>query len=184
MESNSWITILLAWSKRENSTSRKLASLAWGYVLFLILIPAALLGISLYLIEPENTLLWDPWIGTAIAMAAIPVGLLFLVWATITQWRIGQGTPAYTAPTQKLIVSGPYRRSRNPIQLGATLFYLGLVSFAASPTSGISLFIICSFIGGCYHAFVEERELELRFGADYLAYKKNTPFIIPKLWIR
>lgn len=29
---------------------------------------------------------------------------------------------------------------------------------------------------------VEEKELAERFGEPYMAYKRRTPFIIPKLW--
>ena len=32
-----------------------------------------------------------------------------------------------------------------------------------------------------YIKLVEERELEARFGEAYIAYKKSTPFIAPKL---
>ena len=30
-----------------------------------------------------------------------------------------------------------------------------------------------------YLKLIEEKELEMRFGQDYLEYKKNTPFILP-----
>jgi protein-S-isoprenylcysteine O-methyltransferase Ste14 len=29
---------------------------------------------------------------------------------------------------------------------------------------------------------IEEKEMELRFGQDYLAYKQQTPFLIPRFW--
>jgi protein-S-isoprenylcysteine O-methyltransferase Ste14 len=32
-----------------------------------------------------------------------------------------------------------------------------------------------------YIKLIEEKELEARFGLDYLAYKRNTPFILPRL---
>ena len=31
---------------------------------------------------------------------------------------------------------------------------------------------------------VEEKEMEIRFGQDYLAYKQQTPFLIPCFWNR
>lgn len=30
-----------------------------------------------------------------------------------------------------------------------------------------------------YTRFIEEKELEIRFGDEYLSYKKGTPFFIP-----
>ena len=38
-------------------------------------------------------------------------------------------------------------------------------------------------IGSAYHKYIEEIELEIRFGDEYKQYKKNTPFIIPKYFI-
>jgi protein-S-isoprenylcysteine O-methyltransferase Ste14 len=31
---------------------------------------------------------------------------------------------------------------------------------------------------------VEEKEMEIRFGQEYLAYKQQTPFLIPRFWNR
>jgi len=31
-----------------------------------------------------------------------------------------------------------------------------------------------------YVKFIEEKELAARFGAEYLAYKRETPFILPR----
>jgi protein-S-isoprenylcysteine O-methyltransferase Ste14 len=39
--------------------------------------------------------------------------------------------------------------------------------------------LIFSVIILLYIRFIEEKELEIRFGDEYLAYKKRTPFIIP-----
>jgi protein-S-isoprenylcysteine O-methyltransferase Ste14 len=66
-----------------------------------------------------------------IAAIAAFKGLYFLIWATITQWKNGSGTPAPNAPTQSLITAGPYKICRNPIQLGATLYYLSFGTFFA-----------------------------------------------------
>jgi protein-S-isoprenylcysteine O-methyltransferase Ste14 len=32
-----------------------------------------------------------------------------------------------------------------------------------------------------HHKFIEEKELEKRFGEEYIIYKKNTPFVFPKI---
>jgi len=34
------------------------------------------------------------------------------------------------------------------------------------------------------HKLIEERELEKRFGAEYLKYRRRTPFVIPRFWKR
>jgi protein-S-isoprenylcysteine O-methyltransferase Ste14 len=33
-----------------------------------------------------------------------------------------------------------------------------------------------------YIKLIEEKELEDRFGSEYLEYKRRTPFLIPRLW--
>ena len=44
---------------------------------------------------------------------------------------------------------------------------------------GFIAFLLGLIVGSAYHKFVEEKELEYRFGKDYLEYKKNVPFLIP-----
>jgi len=42
--------------------------------------------------------------------------------------------------------------------------------------------ILGFIIGSTYHKFVEEKELLLRFGDDYIHYRNTTPFLIPQFW--
>jgi len=62
---------------------------------------------------------------------------------------------------------------------GAILYYLGLIIYVNSLT-GLILVLIVSTIYALYIKLVEEKELELRFGKDYIEYKKRTPFLIPR----
>ena len=113
--------------------------------------------------------------------AAICLGLLIVAWSTLTQAKIGRGTPVPVVPTQKLIVSGPYKLCRNPIQLGAMLYYLGIGIFFGSVKIGMVMLLLSFILGTCYHKFVEEKELLLRFGREYEEYKARTPFLLPKM---
>jgi protein-S-isoprenylcysteine O-methyltransferase Ste14 len=116
-------------------------------------------------------------------MIGIAAGLYFLIWSTITQWKIGNGTPAPNAPTQHLIIIGPYKYCRNPIEFGAILYYLGLGILVGGIIIGIINCILGFIVGSIYHKFIEEKELEERFGEEYIKYKENTPFVIPKIKI-
>jgi protein-S-isoprenylcysteine O-methyltransferase Ste14 len=93
----------------------------------------------------------------------------------------GQGTPAFKL-TKKLVVGGIHKRMRNPMSLGFYLTCLGISLAAGSTycTLGSLLVLIPSHL--FYLKYFEERELEIRFGETYSAYKKNVPFMIPKLW--
>jgi protein-S-isoprenylcysteine O-methyltransferase Ste14 len=98
------------------------------------------------------------------------------------QIHIGKGTPVPLAPTQSLIITGPYKLCRNPIHFGTIIYYLGVGTLVGSLTVGIMNFLLGLILFSFYNKFVEEKELLLRFGKEYEAYKRNTPFLIPKLW--
>jgi protein-S-isoprenylcysteine O-methyltransferase Ste14 len=108
------------------------------------------------------------------------VGLFFLIWTTIYQWKIGEGIPTPNAPTQHLVIIGPYELCRNPIEFGAIFYYFGVGTITGGITVGITCFLLVFVIGSTYHKFIEESELEIRFGDEYKQYKKCTPFLMPR----
>ncbi|GHT59471.1 hypothetical protein AGMMS50239_06190 [Bacteroidia bacterium] len=118
-----------------------------------------------------------------ISTTGILIGLYFLIWSTVTQWKIGKGTPVPNAPTQHLIIIGPYKYCRNPIEFGAILYYLGTGTFIGGIITGITSCILGFTVGSIYHKFIEEKELEERFGEEYKKYKENTPFVFPRIKI-
>lgn len=107
-------------------------------------------------------------------------GLALLLWSAATFWRVGHGTPAPVAAPQRLVVVGPFRHCRNPIELGALCFYFGVGCVFLSFIAGVTMFAIGLILGSTYHRLFEEKELRLRFGADYERYRQRTPFLIPR----
>ncbi len=101
-------------------------------------------------------------------------------WSVDTQLTRGRGTPLPVMPTQELLTEGPYRYCRNPMTLGAILAYLGM-AVAARTTAGTGLVLSLATSLLVYLKRLEEGELAERFGEAYLAYKRETPFIIPRL---
>jgi protein-S-isoprenylcysteine O-methyltransferase Ste14 len=83
-------------------------------------------------------------------------------------------------PTQRLITTGPFRYCRNPMTLGTILAYLGL-SIAAATIIGILIVVALATLLLVYLKRMEEKELAERFGEEYLAYRRDVPFIIPRL---
>jgi protein-S-isoprenylcysteine O-methyltransferase Ste14 len=65
--------------------------------------------------------------------------------------------------------------------LGTALFYLGVVIGLGS-LSALALALIYPVGILVYVKLIEEKELEARFGSEYVEYKRNTPFLIPHLW--
>jgi protein-S-isoprenylcysteine O-methyltransferase Ste14 len=112
----------------------------------------------------------------------ILTGWLFGMWSklqSIYHWR---GTPVLLA-TQKLIVQPPYTYCRNPMALGAFGMYLGVAILFHSIGAVIVVLLFAGLLL-IYIKRVEEKEMEIRFGQEYLAYKQQTPFLIPRFWNR
>ena len=61
--------------------------------------------------------------------------------------------------------------------------YLGVAILFGSMGAAVLVFLgaLCLLT---YIKLVEEKELMIRFGQDYLEYKKQTPFLIPRPWRR
>ena len=84
-------------------------------------------------------------------------------------------------PTQKLITTGPYEYCRNPLQLGNLIYCFAFGTFFGNLTIGMVCIVLEIILIMAYIKGIEEKELALRFGQEYLKYKKNTPFLIPKI---
>jgi protein-S-isoprenylcysteine O-methyltransferase Ste14 len=83
-------------------------------------------------------------------------------------------------PTKKLLIIGPFKYCRNPMTLGTIMLYSGIVVIIGSYTALLLIVLFTSMLIA-YIKMVEEKELELRFGQEYLDYKNDTHFIIPKV---
>lgn len=128
----------------------------------------ALIGALIYLSRPTPALFG--------AGALITLG-----GAAVRVWAAGHLTR-----DQRLAVSGPYAHTRNPFYLGRLLVLLGL-----APMSGLqNAFVQAILIGALGFFFVaylprkEKREggrLELLFGEQFQAYRRNVPSLFPRL---
>jgi protein-S-isoprenylcysteine O-methyltransferase Ste14 len=75
-------------------------------------------------------------------------------------------------PTKKLVISGLYKFSRNPMYIGVMLILVGECAFFSS----ISLLIYSTFVFIAFNLFIlfhEEPRLENDFGAEYQQYRKT-----------
>lgn len=75
-------------------------------------------------------------------------------------------------PTTALIFSGPYRFSRNPMYIGLTLLYAGLMTYLRLPW-GLILLPIVIWLITIWVIVPEENYLERKFGAEYVNYKST-----------
>lgn len=92
----------------------------------------------------------------------------------------GLGAPFAIALTRTLAVEWCYAWTRNPMVL-ATLAWL--LSMGIWFQSTLFVLWVLTLFTPALLTFVklyEERELEIRFGASYLAYKSRTPMLFPR----
>jgi len=169
------------WAKKEYSIRQRVLLLIPLGILFVALIPFTLIILSTAIDSWLQLPKFDLGIFNLIGgIILILTGAFPALWSIQTQIEIGRGTPVPMMPTQKLIVSGPFTYCRNPMSLGTILAYLG-VGILIGSYSGLAIVVILSAALLLYIKFIEEVELEARFGNDYLEYKRRTPFILPRL---
>jgi len=90
----------------------------------------------------------------------------------------GLGLPFAALLSRRLATDWLYKRCRNPMGLMTLLFFLASALWLQSLHAVV--WVVC-WLAPAWILFVklfEERELEIRFGAPYLAYKAKTPFFL------
>lgn len=92
-----------------------------------------------------------------------------------------RGTPVPFNPPQELVVVGPYRWSRNPMMTGMLAALLGVAFLLRSAALAVALLPALALLMYLVIRFVEEPELELRFGESYRRYRATTPRFVPRL---
>lgn len=169
------------WSRREYREPTRIAATLLAAPVFLGLLPVLVgrLGsqIDRWLGVPPLPLTAPGRVVGAVLTAA---GFSLGFWSVETQLDRGRGTPLPVMPTQELLTVGPFRYCRNPMTLGAITAYLGIAIVARSVT-GLTLVAVLGSGALAYLRLLEERELTDRFGDAYLAYRRETPFIVPRL---
>lgn len=153
---------------------------AFKSLLFFILVPGILLGALPYNFSQSHPPLADLGALKYLAFLLWPLGTLIIVWCFWDFTGKGRGTPAPVDPPKDLVISGPYRYTRNPMYLSGILLLLGWVAW--SPSWPILIELIIFF--AVAHLFVigyEEPNLRRRFGQSYLLYCRSVPRWLPSL---
>lgn len=169
------------WAGREPSTRQVVVTLVLAGGFFLAGLP--------FLIAATSS-----WLDRSLALPRLPDGVWtrvaaivlmlagggFGIWAVVAEARIGHGTPVPMIPTQRLVVVPPFTYCRNPMVLGTAVGYLGFGVWLTS-VSAIVLVLAFAALLLVYVKLLEEKELEARFGAEYVEYRRTTPFLVPRL---
>lgn len=107
------------------------------------------------------------------------IGFLLFSWTVLLFAKVGNGTLAPWAPPERFVVVGPYKYVRNPMLCAVNLMLIGL-AFLLKNENIILWQIIFLITNTLYFIKSEEPDLERRFGADYVLYKKNVGRWMPR----
>ena len=113
---------------------------------------------------------WLSWLGAPL----LAIGLAIAAWCVRLFATLGGGTPNPMQPPVRLVESGPYRYSRNPMMLAGWMAGLGLALLLQSVTVLAAYgFIVAA--GSLYVPLWEEPRMERRFGECWRTYRAHTP---------
>ncbi|CAN5180953.1 hypothetical protein BH09SUM1_BH09SUM1_13480 [soil metagenome] len=97
------------------------------FALFLLLVPGSvMLWIPAFLVFVVAG--WGYFKGqepNPFGFALIVPGFVLFAWCVVDFVLQGKGTPSPLDPPKRLVVRGPYRRSRNPMYVGVLLVVIG-----------------------------------------------------------
>lgn len=169
------------WARRGSSGKQQTIAMILAGVFFLGILP--------FLLISGSTII-DAWLhlprfyggiiniiaGGLLTAAGFSLGL----WSVVAELTIGFGTPLPMLPTQKLVIKPPFTYCRNPMTLGTILAGLGLGVVIGSYSEIVIVLLLGSGLL-LYVKFMEEKELAVRFGEEYLEYKQKTPFLVPRI---
>jgi protein-S-isoprenylcysteine O-methyltransferase Ste14 len=167
-------------ARHEYRPGQRYALMGLLAVVFLFLLPWLLIFLGSLLNRWLHwpALLYGP-LNLVLGGLLILAGWALGIWSNYSQLTIGRGTPLPLMATQKLIVEPPYTYCRNPMALGAIVMYLGVAVLFGS--IGAALLVLLG--AAClltYIKLLEEKEMVLRFGQEYLEYRQRTPFLLPR----
>lgn len=171
------------WARTERREGVRTLILAFvGGPIFLGLMPVVVGGAGPRLDRRLGLPVLQLGLGTRVLSGGVALtGFALGLWSVVAQVTRGRGTPLPVMPTQQLLTERPFCYCRNPMTLGTILAYLGL-ALARATFAGAALVVALSAGLLVYLKRIEERELAERFGEAYLAYRRDTPFLIPRFW--
>jgi len=115
-----------------------------------------------------------------VSIPMIALGSAVAAWSAFHFLKVN-GTPVPFNPPPKVVNTGPYRYTRNPMLSGVFLFLFG-IGFLVNSVSLVFFFTPLYVLINVWELKkIEEPELIKRLGDAYIEYRRNTPMFIPGL---
>ncbi|NTU61464.1 MAG: hypothetical protein HGA95_03970, partial [Caldiserica bacterium] len=147
----------------ERSGKTILATWISSFFVYYLALPALLWAttwlLKLAIAEPPISFGWVNWV---VGLLILAPNMAISVWSLVTLYREGKGTPFPTAATVRLVVTGPYAHSRNPMVVSMFSVYWGLGILIGS----LIFIILTSFFFLVMIVIItlfEEKDLERKF---------------------
>jgi len=139
-----------------------------------------------FIIYPLVTLGWELFLSRG----TLQVDLIFLplmLWGYL-QYRLcgvyrmqhGGGGPGLERPPERLVSTGPYAYSRNPMYLGHIIFLLGLILTLKSLLA--ALFTVATAVWFHLRVLNDEKKLAGQLGRPYIQYAARVKRWVPGLF--
>lgn len=144
-------------------------AVAVGEAVF-VLAPWGLIALNRALAWPR----WQSGAGRVVGPVLVLAALAVVAHCAALFSRVGDGRPFFADPPRRLVATGLYRRSRNPIYAAEIAVLLGfflhrgeiaLLVYAALFAAAVRLWVVR----------VEEPALRRRFGKEYERYARAVP---------
>jgi protein-S-isoprenylcysteine O-methyltransferase Ste14 len=117
--------------------------------------------------------------GTVAGWLLVALGVVALAASFVRFARDGLGTPSPTAPTERLVVTGPYRFVRNPMYVAVLAVIVGQAllwrSVAVLAYAVLFVVAVTAFV-----ALYEEPTLREAHGEEYARYVATVPRWLPR----
>lgn len=139
-----------------------------------------------FILYPIITLVWE-YLSNRGDLHFHPLFLPLMFWGYL-QYRLcglyrikwGGGGPGLETPPERLVSTGPYAYTRNPMYLGHLFFLTGLTLtlqswLAAIITVGVAVWFHCRVLG-------DEKKLAVKLGRPYIDYMESVKRWIPGLF--
>jgi protein-S-isoprenylcysteine O-methyltransferase Ste14 len=138
--------------------------------------------VQTFILVPLAVLLWELALGD---VRFQPAGAVLMLWGYAQyrlvgryRVRLGGGGPGLSgAPPERLVESGVYRWTRNPMYLGHIVYMIG-VALLFQSWFGAAI-AIARGIWFHFRVLRDERGLAERFGEPYVAYTRRVKRWIP-----
>ncbi len=159
-----------------NVTLRNILVNVFYYGVTILILPWLAMSVETFLGVVRQPSLIVQVVSVFVALS----GAALQLWCIVLFQRIGGGIPSPVYPPKKLVVKGPYRWLRNPVNFGEMMVLLALSAWFASP----ALLAYTILAGLIFHLFIvlyeEPRHLKW-FGEEYVQYRRNVNRWIPNL---